>query len=301
MLRLSGIEEIIAEGGDFTIFAPRDSAFRRLPEEELNDLLRGTDRFAVRNLVLLHVVPGLIAAGGRTPEAGSGRTHLSLMCLPLDSESSLIGEHNIVAANGLIHSIGTVLVPVRSIAKKSKNQNGSKPRNMRILSLLINEDVVKAEREFDRATSDNIDQLCREYIAVLDAYRSQLLDLRNIPEINYNENSALGRELISQSRTAVKAAIEVTVTAHYFVEALLESFTVISGWAAVETLNRLFYDGSTEWELRSGHIVSRRAEPDASIPIAEGVEVAGRLRREAYVANGITFIDQGRYATDRPA
>ena len=82
---------------------------------------------------------------------------------------------------------------------------------MKIINLLINEDVLKAEIALERAGSDDIVTLGRAYLASLREYREQLHGLGGIPDINLAEQSKLGRELVEQSRRAIRAAIEITV------------------------------------------------------------------------------------------
>jgi len=160
---------------------------------------------------------------------------------------------------------------------------------MKIVSLLINEDVARAERNFDRATSDNIVDLCGEYLTVLSEYRTHLTNLPQIPEVNFAEQSSLGRTLAEQSRMAVMAAIGVTETAHDLVEALLRSFTDVNASEAVETFNRLGYSGSNDWKLH-GRMVHHGDQSGSSISDSEAIETAKRLRRDAYVNQRITFL-----------
>jgi len=160
---------------------------------------------------------------------------------------------------------------------------------MKIVSLLINEDVARAERNFDQATSDNIVDLCGEYLAVLSEYRKHLMSLPQIPEVNFVEQSSLGRTLAEQSRMAVLAAIGVTETAQELVEALLRSLTEVNASGAVETFNRLGYNGSNNWELHDDTLHAGDASGSA-IAADEAVETAKRLRREAYVNDRITFL-----------
>ena len=169
---------------------------------------------------------------------------------------------------------------------------------MKIVSLLINEDVARAERNFDRATSDNIVDLCGEYLTVLSEYRSHLTNLPQIPEVNFAEQSSLGRTLAEQSRMAVMAAIGVTETAHDLVEALLRSFTDVSASDAVETFNRLGYNGSKDWKLH-GKMVHAGDPSGWSTTEGEAIETAKRLRRDAYVNQRITFLKSSE--TDRSA
>jgi hypothetical protein len=155
--------------------------------------------------------------------------------------------------------------------------------------LLINEDVAAAERKFEQATPDNIVDLCREYLRVLSDYRQHLMNLPQIPEVNFVEQSSLGRTLAEQSRMAVTAAIGVTESAHDLVDALLRSFTDVSASDAVETFNRLEYDGSKEWKL-DGRTVNAGDPATRSITDDEAIETAKRLRRDAYVNQRITFL-----------
>ncbi|MET0751758.1 MAG: hypothetical protein ABWZ66_00160 [Pyrinomonadaceae bacterium] len=159
---------------------------------------------------------------------------------------------------------------------------------MTIINLLINESLIDAELALGKATSDNIVELCRNYLKLLTEYRDQLYDLRGMPEINIKQPSSLGRELIEQARKAVRAAVEITVRERNETESLLESFTTISGHEAAETFNQLKYKDSDSWEMRAGGI--RFKDEVEPISIQEAVDLAGQLRRDAYVANKTTFL-----------
>lgn len=63
--RFSKFNEAIATAGltdrfsgNFTVFAPTDGAFNKLPEDKVTGLLKPENRDYLRNLLLLHVVPG---------------------------------------------------------------------------------------------------------------------------------------------------------------------------------------------------------------------------------------------------
>lgn len=162
---------------------------------------------------------------------------------------------------------------------------------MTIINLLINERLIDAELALSKATSDNIVELCRIYLKLLTEYRDQLYELRGIPEINLKQSSSvLGRELVEQARKAVRAAVEITVRERNATESLLESFTSINGFEAAETFNQLQYKGFSAWELRAKGIRPKDGAGDEPIPVEEAVSLAGQLRREAYVADKITFL-----------
>jgi hypothetical protein len=174
------------------------------------------------------------------------------------------------------------------MSNKQKQPNTQK--QPMISNLLLNENLLNAELAVRRATRDNIVELCRKYLQILTEYRDQLQSLRGMPEINLQQPSTLARELIDQSRKAIRAAIEITVCERNQTEALLKSFTSISGYEAVETFNKLKYKGFDNWELRTGGIRLKNGVEDKPITVQEAVDIAGKLRRDAYVAHKITFL-----------
>jgi hypothetical protein len=158
---------------------------------------------------------------------------------------------------------------------------------MRMINLLINEDLVTAELALEKASADDVVELGKNYLNKLKEYREQLHELRGIPEIKFAQQSKLGRELIEQSRKAIKAAIEVTTNERNRVEALVDSLTLINGWDAAATLNHLRHKDSTDWELAGSEV--RIANNGERMSVAAAVETAGRLRREAYISEKIVF------------
>ena len=158
---------------------------------------------------------------------------------------------------------------------------------MRIINLLINEDLLKAELALEKASTDNILNLGLSYLEKLKEYREHLYQLGDLPDISFAHQSRLGRELIEQSRKAVRAAIEVTINERNRVEALVDSFTLINGWDAAMTFNRLKYKDSTDWELAGAEV--RIATNGERMSVTEAVATAGKLRREAYVSRKVVF------------
>jgi hypothetical protein len=161
---------------------------------------------------------------------------------------------------------------------------------MLIVNLLVNENLVNAESALNKATSGNIIELCRNYILVLNSYRDELSKLRGTPEISFQQSSTLARELTEQVRRAIRGAIEITTRERNMTESLLKSFTAISGYEAVDTLNQMQHKGFDNWELQSSGVRSKRHAGDELMTIQEAVETAGALRREAYVTKKIAFL-----------
>ena len=99
--------------GPFTLFAPTDEAFRKLPKGKLESLLK--DRPKLAAILNSHVMKGAIAA--KNLEAQDTR---NLQGLPLHFvaheegmtvNGARVSKQEIEASNGIIHGIDTVLMP----------------------------------------------------------------------------------------------------------------------------------------------------------------------------------------------
>ncbi len=160
---------------------------------------------------------------------------------------------------------------------------------MLILEMLFNENLIRAESDLNGATSENIIDLCREYLRILTEYREDLYKLRGSEKINLQQSSLLARELVDQVRKAVRSTVEITTLKRNQVELLLESFTSISGYEAVNTFNELEYKGCPVWELSSNSVRPQDNEEIQPMTIQEAIETASLLRREAYINDKTTF------------
>jgi uncharacterized surface protein with fasciclin (FAS1) repeats len=107
----AGSEDILRGDGPYTIFAPSNEAFARLPGEQLDELMSDPD--ALRTLVSKHVVPGRLS----TTEMMQGFTapNLAGEPMPVEVKGNLkVGDatisHTITANNGLMHVIDRVML-----------------------------------------------------------------------------------------------------------------------------------------------------------------------------------------------
>ena len=146
--------------------------------------------------------------------------------------------------------------------------------------------LCRAAHAFDAATTDNIVELCRQYLALLAEYRAELYKLPGTLGINQRSGSFLTEE-IADIRKTVRAALEKTTRERNRTKALLLSFISVSGYEAVETFNRQKYLGHDDWELRAGG-VSRfsRDMVVETMTVLEAVDLASLLRREEHIARG---------------
>ena len=108
------LTDLLTEKGPFTVFAPTDEAFAKLPPAELRSLL--TEKARLRSLLTYHIVAGKVRAPReRVPNTATtvdGRT----LTMTVTGGYYRVGDAQIVktnlrASNGMIHAIDTVLTP----------------------------------------------------------------------------------------------------------------------------------------------------------------------------------------------
>lgn len=113
-IRAAGLSSTLSGKGPFTVFAPTDKAFSKLAKAELAALL--DDRARLTQVVTYHLVAGTVKA----PTASSPRSPTTLHGTELKITAKDAGfrvndarvvKHEIVATNGVIHALDTVLLP----------------------------------------------------------------------------------------------------------------------------------------------------------------------------------------------
>ena len=112
----AGLTVTLAQNGPFTLFAPTDKAFAKMPSADLRALLK--DKARLFQLLSYHVVPSKVRAPRR--QAPSSVTtldgkQLEIAIVPEDG-GYRVGEARIVktnmrASNGVVHAVDTVLTP----------------------------------------------------------------------------------------------------------------------------------------------------------------------------------------------
>jgi uncharacterized surface protein with fasciclin (FAS1) repeats len=115
-LNEADLVEILRSEGPFTVFAPTDDAFGKLPSGTLQDLLKEENRDELVRILSYHVVPGRIdsvaalrAGDANTVQGQSLRIRLEEGRLRIN-EATVIAN-DIPASNGVIHVIDSVLLP----------------------------------------------------------------------------------------------------------------------------------------------------------------------------------------------
>ncbi len=152
------------------------------------------------------------------------------------------------------------------------------------------EEKLHASRQaVNRATSETIVRQCKEYLALLADYRSQLYELQGTPGLNEQSTSASLTEEVPDRKT-IREAIERTTRERNRTQLLLLSFTTVSGYEAVEIFNQRNYEGHDDWELRASGVKFRGGENSDLMTVQEAVDLAGLLRREDHLAQNASTL-----------
>ena len=106
--------ETLKGEGPFTVFAPTDEAFAKIPADTLNNLLG--DKEALTNVLTYHVVPGqVMAADVVALESAKTVQGQEIVIKTSDTgvtvDDAKVVQTDIVTSNGVIHVIDTVIMP----------------------------------------------------------------------------------------------------------------------------------------------------------------------------------------------
>jgi len=111
-LQAAGLVDTLKGKGPFTVFAPTDEAFAKVPKDQLDALLK--DKAALTKVLTYHVVPGKVMAkdvkaGKVKTVQGSELTVATAGGVMVDGAK--VTATDIVADNGVIHVIDSVVLP----------------------------------------------------------------------------------------------------------------------------------------------------------------------------------------------
>ncbi len=115
-VKAAELQEALKGEGPFTVFAPTDEAFTKLPKSLLQSLLKPENQSALQEILKYHVVAGRITAR-QAFQAGEAKTLLGksvkidLVKGRLQINDSIVTDTDLETDNGLIHVIDRVLIP----------------------------------------------------------------------------------------------------------------------------------------------------------------------------------------------
>jgi uncharacterized surface protein with fasciclin (FAS1) repeats len=114
-VKAAGLVETLQGAGPFTVFAPTDEAFAKLPKGTLEDLLKPENKSKLAAILTYHVVPGkVMAADVKTMKAktvNGQELDVKAGSSGVKINNAKVVKTDIETSNGVIHVIDTVVLP----------------------------------------------------------------------------------------------------------------------------------------------------------------------------------------------
>ena len=113
-VKAAGLVETLKGEGPFTVFAPTDAAFAKVPTDTLNALL--ADKAALANVLTYHVVAGKVMAADVVKLTSAETVQGQAVSIEVKDgkvyvDGAQVVTTDIKASNGVIHVIDTVILP----------------------------------------------------------------------------------------------------------------------------------------------------------------------------------------------
>jgi uncharacterized surface protein with fasciclin (FAS1) repeats len=114
LLKRAGLAKTLQGKGPYTVFAPTDAAFAKVPDATLARLAR--NRAKLRSVLLLHVAEGRLTAAKLTKRRSVKTLNGQRLAIRVRDGKVFVGgarvvTANVTASNGVIHAINKVLLP----------------------------------------------------------------------------------------------------------------------------------------------------------------------------------------------
>ena len=127
-VKAAGLVDTLESAGPFTVFAPTNEAFAKLPDGTVDTLLKPENKGTLTSVLTYHVVPGRLTShkiasmirmgGGRATlktvqgeDLTATMMHGKLMLTDAKGGMSMVTIANVMQSNGVIHVVDTVLMP----------------------------------------------------------------------------------------------------------------------------------------------------------------------------------------------
>ena len=114
LVKAAGLVGTLSGKTKYTVFAPTDAAFAKVPKSTLDAL--GKDRAKLRKVLLYHVVPGSVPASKVVGLDSANTAEGSTVDIEVKDETVYVNDAKVLktdirARNGIVHVIDTVLIP----------------------------------------------------------------------------------------------------------------------------------------------------------------------------------------------
>ena len=115
-VKAAGLVDTLKGKGPLTVFAPTDEAFAKLPEGTVENLLKPENKDKLTAILTYHVVPGRVTAGevvnlSSAPTVNGGELSINAQNGKVMVDNAQVVQTDIMATNGVIHVIDSVIIP----------------------------------------------------------------------------------------------------------------------------------------------------------------------------------------------
>jgi uncharacterized surface protein with fasciclin (FAS1) repeats len=115
-IQAAGLVETLKGKGPFTVFAPTDEAFAKLPAGTLDNLLKPENKGKLKAILTYHVVPGKVMAKDVVNLKEAKTVNGQMLTITVKDGKVMVDKANVVktdvaAGNGVIHVIDAVVLP----------------------------------------------------------------------------------------------------------------------------------------------------------------------------------------------
>ena len=118
-LQAAGLVDTLKGAGPFTVFAPTDAAFAKLPAGTVEELLKPENKAKLVAVLTYHVVPGNVMAAQAATLSSAKTVNGAMLAIhamggKVMIDNATVTTADIAATNGVIHVIDTVMLPKAS-------------------------------------------------------------------------------------------------------------------------------------------------------------------------------------------
>lgn len=114
-LKAADLVETLSAAGPFTVFAPTNAAFAKLPKATLANLLKPENKEQLQKILTYHVVSGAVRSNqlksGKVATVEGGNVTVKISGKKVRVNNAKVIMADVKASNGVIHAIDTVLMP----------------------------------------------------------------------------------------------------------------------------------------------------------------------------------------------
>jgi len=161
-VKAAGLVDTLKGKGPYTVFAPTDKAFSKLPKGTVESLLKPENRKKLVSILTYHVVPGKVLAkdvkSGRVKTANGSSLDVRVSRGGVTVNKAKVVATDVMASNGVIHVIDSVIIPS---SRESQASDRRKAWEERIKK--AREERERAERSSRGRDDDRREQMRRAW------------------------------------------------------------------------------------------------------------------------------------------